>query len=793
MRKTKILSIIVSTLMITNIIGTNVNAVLSIDYSKDGLKVEECNIGENLQVEDNDLVNNVSESNLPSIYDPRTEESLTTPVKDQKSNGACWAFAGIAALENYLLLNDYGEYDLSEEHARWWATINDEGYGWVREPSKGGPTQIMPGYYLSDAGPKLESDIKYGSSTKPTNMNTAETQFDVTDIKYFSKDIDSIKEGIIKYGGVETTYCDNKKYYNSDSSAFYCNNTELINDHSVLVVGYDDNYSKDNFNPNCKPNNDGAWLIKNSWGKNTNDGGYLWISYEDETIFDVENTNINFSIVNAKKHNGKEKIYQLDDYGATTTFYITDNNVRTKEMGYINVFDFTEDKNVLDSVTFMSENVGANYQIFYSGVVDGKPYKDYSKMIKLASGTVPYAGYVTVPVENIKLQVGKGAIVVKLTDESGVGIGCESNVKYASGEQAYIASAEKGESYFVYSGELYDLNAEFTDSPRNFTIKAITKASSEVSISELKVNGINCTNSDNGDRYSVNVPYSDKLSKLTINVMLDDKNSSIKYINGIDVNSYSGNVDVLVVNDNDMSIPFKLIAEDGTEIIKYIDVKYTCDTSTAYGIEKYYEKMDKNDSKSLMLLADYYDKLDDEEKQLISNDLSSTLEKVKEEYIDKQVYDNFSISNVPWYIGLNVEYVNSNDELFEKVNKVYSNVNLSKLYKISFLDQINNVEYAKESIKVHVDNTEIKDINDLGIIKYNNDGSYSKVEYQKVSDGIEFYISRAETIGFFDMSKKVDSNPTNTYDNNNLVYLFTIIPALYYLIKRTRNYSINDI
>ena len=248
----------------------------------------------------------------------------------------------------------------------------------------------------------------------------------------------------------------------------------------------------------------------------------------------------------------------------------------------------------------------------------------------------------------------------------------------------------------------------------------------------------------------------------------------------------------MVNNDEDMSIPIKLIAEDGTEITKYIDVKFTCDTSTAYGIEKYYEKMDKNDKQSLMLLTDCYDKLNEEEKQLVSNGLATTLEKVKEEYVNKQDYNNFSISNVPWYISLNIDYINSNDELFNKVNNIYSNANLIKLYKISYFDLLNNVEYAQENIKVHVADSEIKDINDLGIIKYNNDGSYSKIEYQKVSDGIEFYVSRAETIGFFDMSKNVDDKPTNTYDDNNLIYLLTIILALY-LIKRTRNYRINDI
>ena len=35
--------------------------------------------------------------------------------------------------------------------------------------------------------------------------------------------------------------------------------------HAVMIVGWNDNFSKDNFE-GLKPSNDGAWLIRNSWG-----------------------------------------------------------------------------------------------------------------------------------------------------------------------------------------------------------------------------------------------------------------------------------------------------------------------------------------------------------------------------------------------------------------------------------------------------------------------------------------------------------------------------------------------
>ena len=50
--------------------------------------------------------------------------------------------------------------------------------------------------------------------------------------------------------------------------------------HGVLIIGWDDNYSKDNFYYE-KPENDGAWLVLNSWGTSWGNNGTAWISYDD--------------------------------------------------------------------------------------------------------------------------------------------------------------------------------------------------------------------------------------------------------------------------------------------------------------------------------------------------------------------------------------------------------------------------------------------------------------------------------------------------------------------------------
>ena len=85
----------------------------------------------------------------------------------------------------------------------------------------------------------------------------------------------------------------------------------VLAEHEVCIVGWDDTYSKENFNEKLRPTVDGAWLVKNSWGSETDaaaddlgnvvnsapwgivdeDGkhtGYFWISYQDGSLAKAE-------------------------------------------------------------------------------------------------------------------------------------------------------------------------------------------------------------------------------------------------------------------------------------------------------------------------------------------------------------------------------------------------------------------------------------------------------------------------------------------------------------------------
>lgn len=95
-------------------------------------------------------------------------------------------------------------------------------------------------------------------------------------------------------------------YINTETWAHYTHRDDQQN-HAITIVGWDDNYSRENFNAEYMPPENGAWLVKNSWGSETdyvvnesgaeitkNDWGivdengkhtgYFWISYYDKTL-----------------------------------------------------------------------------------------------------------------------------------------------------------------------------------------------------------------------------------------------------------------------------------------------------------------------------------------------------------------------------------------------------------------------------------------------------------------------------------------------------------------------------
>lgn len=212
-------------------------------------------------------------------------------VRNQGSENSCWAFTTLACLETNLALKNKRAgketkvYDFSEQYMVSSSFYNNYLNGLTNDrglnfkPYEGGNFETRAiGNITNGYGVVNEEDYPYLNTEAPVDLNGLKNKkivADVLDTITFSNPknnderislVKKIKEHIVENGGVYTAIkapdIGNFKF-NPFNGALYHNNEEYPN-HAVTIIGWDDNYSKDNFV--SKPERDGAWIVKNSYG-----------------------------------------------------------------------------------------------------------------------------------------------------------------------------------------------------------------------------------------------------------------------------------------------------------------------------------------------------------------------------------------------------------------------------------------------------------------------------------------------------------------------------------------------
>ncbi len=430
----------------------------------------------------------------PEAYDLR-DENLVTKVKLQNPYGTCWGFAGIAAAESSILKSNLysgtPEIDLSEKHLAYFArrTIRDnssnphsqngEGIIVTQEPEKsssyyeGGLSVYATQLFSSGRGPVLESrgevyqyhgrnrvvdesDLWYSEdddwsinddlafvqdyALKQSAMLPNPAEYLIAgDTSNFARAIEAMKSEVYAGRPLQLSFFasvarpgeeDLADYINLSTWAHYTFNRENAN-HAVTVVGWDDNYPKENFVhtyvdqeshervESPAPANNGAWLVKNSWGSgesefpNRGSGswgllqgqdrgpdyepssgalhtGYFWLSYEDLSIDTIETLTFENSDPNTV-------IAQYDLMPVNTILPYESTSVI--KMG--NVFragDFTDADSlrITDVGIFtVTPQTSAHYDLY---VLD-ENYTDPEGEVPIAQGdvTYPYGGFHKTP------------------------------------------------------------------------------------------------------------------------------------------------------------------------------------------------------------------------------------------------------------------------------------------------------------------------------------------------------------------------------------------------------------
>lgn len=236
----------------------------------------------------------------PGTYNAN-EERFVTDVKNQRNTSLCWAFSLASNLETSLLTRGQKYYDLSEEQlAYFWANrVNDplgntpnDKITRTQSNYHGTGNGRVASFFLSTwSGMTTEEKVPFQSSavTWPDSL-AYDTSAYMEDAIFSQYTVERTKQLLMEYNSVSAMIYMLDNYYYPDTASYSCPQSGLVN-HAVTIVGWDDTYSKENFPSASGVNNDGAWIVKNSYGKNWGKNGYFYLSYEDKSITNlVSNT-----------------------------------------------------------------------------------------------------------------------------------------------------------------------------------------------------------------------------------------------------------------------------------------------------------------------------------------------------------------------------------------------------------------------------------------------------------------------------------------------------------------------
>ena len=445
----------------------------------------------------NEEGNSTSENQFPESYDLR--DSSITAVKNQGSTGVCWAFSATSMAETSMIKQygwstdtDFSEFQLayclfnrsddplhlttgdsnSVGNSATYTYKNNganntlsafELAGWTgTEWESTAPFSFFNSY---NDGDEISQDIENASVAKLTNaIFISNDGDDATEQR-------QIKEAVMDYGSVAVGIYFNKttNYYNASTAAYADKSSKDTNkpNHAVTIVGWDDHYSATNFPEASGVSQDGAWIVKNSWGDQWGDQGYFYMSYE--TVLKVNSVAYSFTEGDSYDNN-----YHYDGTSGSSALGTTKAGSESNRT-IANVYTAKGNDSggeILKAVNFALKTANVSYSIqIYRNLTDANdPSSGEAVLAEEIIGETTYPGIYTVDLDTpVYLSEGETfSVAITLPYTVQYYVECSSTgTSYSS-----TAVTDVGQSFEYRGGKWSDLGQR--SSPLSARIKAFT-------------------------------------------------------------------------------------------------------------------------------------------------------------------------------------------------------------------------------------------------------------------------------------------------------------------------------
>ncbi|MDD6195075.1 MAG: lectin like domain-containing protein [Lachnospiraceae bacterium] len=360
----------------------------------------------------------IEKGTLPVAFDLRGNGRVTE-VRDQGSNATCWAQASLTALESSLLPEEQRSF--SVDHM-----VGNKAF--AIDSKLGGKYTMAAAYLLSWEGPVENKKVEHH----------------VQEIHFFDHDNrEEIKWAIYQNGGVSTSIYANiatsnlskSSYYNKKKNA-YCYLGDEQPNHDVVIIGWNDRYSKDNFTEDVP--GDGAFICQNSWGASFGEKGVFYVSYYDTNI-----GNQGVSYAKVEDADNYDSIYQSDLCG-----WVGQVGYRKDKIHGANVFTAKQDE-MITGAGFYALDENTEYQVYFVPKYNGP--SSLANRVEVASGMVESAGYYTIPFEK-PYTVEEGQEFAVVLAISTPGAEYPMAIEYQSDELTKHVDISDGEGYISNNG-----------------------------------------------------------------------------------------------------------------------------------------------------------------------------------------------------------------------------------------------------------------------------------------------------------------------------------------------------